>query len=124
VRIFGVVSRNLSVEPKQTKYKTIIKFKNQAENRSYHLLPVVLFSDAKFIKMNRLLINMKNKIDIINGAIDMIYRLKKGETIKLNGLHSFSVTAKENNHVDFNKRLCELFEERENLQIRVNRMRG
>lgn len=72
--------------------------------------------------MNRLLINIKNKIDIINGAIDMIYRLQKGETIKLNGLHKINVTAKENTHVDFNKRLCELFEERENLQTRVNRM--
>ena len=73
--------------------------------------------------MNRLLINMKNKIDTINGAIDMIYRLQKGETIKLKGLHQFNISAKENSHVDFNQRLSELFEERENLQIRVNRMR-
>jgi len=67
---------------------------------------------------------MKNKIDIINGAIDMIYKLQKGETIHLNGLHKINVTAKGNSHVDLNKRLCELFEERENLQIRVNRMRA
>jgi hypothetical protein len=68
---------------------------------------------------------MKNKIDIINGSIDMLYRLQKGETIKLNGLHELNVTAKEGSSPnDFNKRLCELFEERENLQIRVNRMRG
>lgn len=72
--------------------------------------------------MNRLLINMKNKIDIINGAIDMIYRLQKGETIHLNGLHKIDVKAKEGSHNDFNQRLCELFEERENLQTRVNRM--
>jgi hypothetical protein len=68
---------------------------------------------------------MKNKIDIINGSIDMLYRLQKGETIKLNGLQELNVTSKEgSSHNDFNKRLCELFEERENLQIRVNRMRG
>jgi hypothetical protein len=74
--------------------------------------------------MNRLLINMKSKIDTINGAIDMIYRLQKGEVIKINGLHSFNVTAKENSHVNFNEKLSELFIERENLQIRVNRMGG
>jgi hypothetical protein len=55
----------------------------------------------------------------------MLYRLQKGETIKLNGLQELNVTSKEgSSHNDFNKRLCELFEERENLQIRVNRMRG
>jgi hypothetical protein len=31
--------------------------------------------------MNRLLINMKNKVDIINGAIDQCKRLMKNETI-------------------------------------------
>jgi hypothetical protein len=74
--------------------------------------------------MNRLLINMKNKVDTINGAIDMIYRLKKGETITLNGLNTISVSLENNKDFDTNKRLCELFEERENLQIRINRMGG
>ncbi len=74
--------------------------------------------------MNRLLINMKSKIETINGAIDMIYRLKKGETIELNGLHTFHVSLENNKDFDYNKRLCELFEERENLQVRVNRMGG
>lgn len=72
--------------------------------------------------MNRLLINMKNKVDTINGAIDMIFRLKKGETIQLNGIHTFQVSMENNEDFDFNKRLSELYEERENLQIRINRM--
>ena len=67
---------------------------------------------------------MKNKVDTINGAIDMIYRLKKGETITLNGLNTISVSLENNKDFDTNKRLCELFEERENLQIRINRMGG
>ncbi|MDK2772971.1 MAG: hypothetical protein KYX68_12205 [Flavobacterium sp.] len=74
--------------------------------------------------MNRLLINMKNKVETINGAIDMIFRLKKGETIKLNGLHSFEVSIDNNKDFDYNKRLSELYQERENLQIRIMRMGG
>lgn len=80
--------------------------------------------------MNRLLINMKNKIDVIDVAIDMIYKLERGETIKFGEdiddplVMKFSISKKENNDFDFNKRLSELFDERENLQIRVNRMGG
>lgn len=74
--------------------------------------------------MNRLLINMVNKIDTINGGIDMIYRLQKGETIQLNGLHKINLKAEDGSHNHYNEILCELFEERENLQIRVNRMSG
>lgn len=69
---------------------------------------------------------MENKIKTINGAIDMIYTLKKGETVKFGGSSEFSpkfsVSAKGNPKMDFNKRLSELFNERENLQTRVNRM--
>jgi hypothetical protein len=54
----------------------------------------------------------------------MIYRLKKGETITVNGLTSISVSLENNKDFDTNKRLCELFEERENLQVRINRMGG
>lgn len=76
--------------------------------------------------INRLLINMQNKIETINGAIDMIYRLQKGETITVGdsspALTTVSVSMKENSTFDYNKRLIELFEERENLQVRVNRM--
>lgn len=74
------------------------------------------------MKTNRLLINMQKKVEIINGAIDMIFRLKNGETIVLNGIHRFEVSMESNKDFDYNKRLLELYEERENLQIRINRM--
>lgn len=76
------------------------------------------------MKTNRLLINMQKKVEIINGAIDMIFRLKNGETIVLNGIHRFEVSMESNKDFDYNKRLLELYEERENLQIRINRMSG
>lgn len=76
------------------------------------------------MKQNRLLINMKNKVETINGAINMIFRLKKGETIKLNGLCSYEISMENNKDFDYNKRLSELYEERDNLQLRINRMCG
>jgi hypothetical protein len=72
--------------------------------------------------MNRLLINMKNKIEVLKGAIKMCDRLDKGEVIKLNGLNNLSVSAKENSHVDLMRRKNELIEEVESLYIRVKRM--
>jgi hypothetical protein len=76
--------------------------------------------------MNRLLINMKNKIDIINGSIDMIYKIQKGETIKfgenIDGALKFSITKKEDSHSDYGSILEKLFVECDNLQLRVNRM--
>ena len=65
---------------------------------------------------------MQKKVEIINGAIDMIFRLKNGETIVLNGIHRFEVSMESNKDFDYNKRLLELYEERENLQIKINRM--
>lgn len=65
---------------------------------------------------------MQKKVEIINGATDMIFRLKNGETIVLNGIHRFEVSMESNKDFDYNKRLLELYEERENLQIRINRM--
>lgn len=76
------------------------------------------------MEKNRLLINMQNKVEIINGAINVIFRIKKGETIVLNGIHKFEVSMETNKDFDYNKRLSELYEERENLQIRINRMSG
>jgi hypothetical protein len=74
--------------------------------------------------MNRLLINMQNKIEVLKGAIKMCDQLINGETIELNGLHKMNVTAKENSHGDIMKRKYELIEEVENLYIRVERMGG
>ena len=72
--------------------------------------------------MNRLLMNMQNKIETINGSIGMIYQLKNGETITVKGLHTMSFKAKEDSN-SLNETLEKLFIERENLQNRVDRMR-
>lgn len=72
--------------------------------------------------MNRLLTNMKNKVDTINCTIEMIHKLRKGETIELNGLHKIRISAKEYSDFDFDKRLNELYSEREYLQKRINCM--
>jgi hypothetical protein len=70
---------------------------------------------------------MQNKIDIINGSINMVYQIQKGQTIKfgenIDGALKFSVGMNEGqNPNDYNHVLEKLFLERENLQIRVNRM--
>ena len=67
---------------------------------------------------------MKNKIEVLEGAIKMCDRLDNGETIELNGLHKLNVSAKENSRVDLMNRKSQLIEEVENLYIRVERMGG
>ncbi|MCK9417389.1 hypothetical protein M0Q97_12185 [Candidatus Dojkabacteria bacterium] len=56
---------------------------------------------------------MKNKINIINGTIDMIYRIQKGETIKfgenIDGALKFSISKKDGTHNEFNSVLEKLF---------------
>ena len=64
---------------------------------------------------------MKKKVDIINGAIGQIFILKKGGIIELRGLHNITISAPK--EMDLDKRLLELYVERENLQIRINRMK-
>lgn len=74
--------------------------------------------------MNRLLINMKNKVDTINGAIDQCKRLMKNETIKLNGLHTLHITRGELTDSDLQNRINELQLEKSNLYERIYRMGG
>ena len=74
--------------------------------------------------MNRLLINMKNKVEIINGAIDQCERLINNETIKLNGLHQMNLTRGKMTDSDLLNRIDELFIEKQNLLIRIQRMGG
>lgn len=50
--------------------------------------------------MNRLLFNMKNKVEVLNGAIIMCDKLAKGETVHLNGLYKFDVTIGNNSKED------------------------
>jgi len=75
--------------------------------------------------MNRLLVNMQNKVRIIDGAIDMIYKLQKGETIKfgehVEGALKYSITVPLEMRNELNDKLIKLFSEREGLQNRINR---
>ncbi len=71
--------------------------------------------------MNRLLINMKNKVDIINGAINQCKRLMNNETIELNGLHKLKVTRGNVSDVSIQNRINELQLEKQELLIRIDR---
>ena len=74
--------------------------------------------------MNRLLVNMKNKVEILTGAIKMCDQLANGETIHLKGLHEIDVTKGDNTKEDMIKRRNQLIEERHNLNMRIDRMCG
>lgn len=71
--------------------------------------------------MNRLLINMKNKVDIINGAIDQCKRLINNETIELNGLHKLKITRGNVSDTSLQNRINELQVEKQELLIRIDR---
>lgn len=79
------------------------------------------------MKENRLLINMKNKIEVINRSIDQVYRLKRGETLRfgehVDGAAKFTVSVEQEKRNELNDVLIKLFDEREKLQERVNRFR-
>lgn len=74
--------------------------------------------------MNRLLINMGNKVEILNGAIKMCDQLANGETIHLKGLHSIDITKGRNSKQDMINRKFQLIEERMRLIERIKRMTG
>ena len=75
--------------------------------------------------MNRLLINMRNRIDSLNDAIDLVNRFERGETIKLGGLLNREIGAsKDAKKEDFELAREKLRAERDNLQNRVYRMCG
>lgn len=72
--------------------------------------------------MNRLLKNMLNKSEIIDGAIDQLKRMKAGETINLKGLHNISITRGKMTDDDIDNRILELEDERNGLRERCDRM--
>ena len=75
--------------------------------------------------MNRLLINMRNKIDSLNDAIDLVNKFERGETIKLGGLLNREFGAsKDAKKEDFELAREKLRAERDNLQKRVLAMCG
>lgn len=74
---------------------------------------------------NRLLTNMQNKIQTINDALTMLHRMKKGEEVtvgKVAGCTQMTFSLKENSNEEYNNAVDKLITERENLQLRVNRM--
>lgn len=76
--------------------------------------------------VNRLLINMQNKIDVISESIKMMHKLQKGESVtvgKVEGCREMTFVMKEGYSMqEFNEKIDKLVTERENLQIRVDRM--
>jgi hypothetical protein len=72
--------------------------------------------------MNRLLVNMKNKVEILNGAIKMCDQLANGESIHLKGFYEFDVSKGKNSKEDMINRKYQLIEERHNLIQRIERM--
>jgi hypothetical protein len=73
--------------------------------------------------MNRLLINMKNKVDSINDAIGMLAQLRNGETIHLNGLHKMTFAVKKDTKPeDFEEAFQKLYNEREMLKDKIYNM--
>lgn len=72
--------------------------------------------------MNRLLINMKNKVSVIDGAIEQCKKLMKNEEIHLNGLHNLKITRGKLSDIDLQNRINELNSERFDLIVRINRI--
>jgi hypothetical protein len=64
---------------------------------------------------------MKNKVDIINGAIDQCKRLMNNETIELNGIHKIKLTRGNVSDVSIQDRINELQVEKQELLIRIDR---
>lgn len=72
--------------------------------------------------MNRLLINMENKVDIIEGAISQCNRLINNESIELNGLHRLTITRGNLTDLQLSERIMELEDEKQNLCIKIMHM--
>ena len=65
---------------------------------------------------------MKNKVDVINGAIDQCKRLMNNEVITLNGLYTLNISRGDLTNQDLQNRINELQREKGNLYERINRM--
>lgn len=71
--------------------------------------------------MNRLLLNMKNKVDVIDGAISHCKKLMNNEPINLNGLHKFTITKGSATNAQLQQRINDLIAERQALIVRLER---
>lgn len=74
--------------------------------------------------INRLKINMQNKVEIIDGAINQCYTLMNGGKIELNGLRKMVITKGNITNEQFLKRINELEIERDNLISRIQRFKN
>lgn len=74
--------------------------------------------------MNRLKVNMENKIGIINGAIGQLRRMKNGETIEVNGLHKIKISRGKLTNQQINDRISDLMVESLGLQERCERFKN
>lgn len=73
---------------------------------------------------NRLLDNMKNKVQVIDSATDTLLKLMNGQSVELGGLHKITITAPQTNEAhDKNMQVfSKMQEERENLVKRIRRI--
>lgn len=69
---------------------------------------------------NPLLINMTNKVGVIDGAIDHCKRLMNNESIQLNGLHKLTISRGDITDSYFTSRIDELMLERLDLTKRIS----
>lgn len=65
---------------------------------------------------------MKNKVHVIDGAIDQCKRLMNNETIILKGLHELHITRGKASDDDLRRRINQLQMEKSNLKERIARM--
>lgn len=70
---------------------------------------------------NKLKVNIKNKIVIINGAIEQCKRLINNETIELRGLHTIQITRGKLTDNDLLDRIERLKVERFDLSVKLSR---
>lgn len=71
--------------------------------------------------MNRLLLNMKNKVGVIDGAISHCKKLMNNEPIHLNGLHKFTITKGSATNAQLQQKINDLVAERQALIVRLER---
>lgn len=74
------------------------------------------------MKRNRLEINMRNKIDILHGAIRQCHELMDGKTIELKGINPITIGRGDTTDEQFTQTIGNLYDEIEGLEKRLLRM--
>lgn len=77
------------------------------------------------MKINRLKINIENKIEILNESISMAERMFCGEKITVKGLNTMTFGKREDvSDSDYLKSLEKLVNERDSLRIKLSRFKN